>query len=498
VPHSLRQNLQQKRRVQNFSLQYGTDSFAVTMKKIFQLAIAVVLVVANPNCTPAEVTFPQENERKVIRQENWQITIQPYEKTTIKINQNKIAYRITSKDKTMATVHFLVPVYEDSLGFVLTLENPGYRKTEKRILRSSYNEKYKEIILKNPDYYFSRSGKAFYGILDKENSMLHFHSYHKMGSQPKAVGFIKNNEIVMPLLSDKGADVVNIETGTRKRISPPATYAKLTGFVEVLLLPEKNEFWISQMMNNSVHAFDLGTYTYKGTVIVQGKWSKVLGYNPVDKRVYLSNWSSANISAIDSDQKKFLFNVPTGGIPRGMAFSDDGKFMYAAQFSRSSGGNDIAGKVLKISLDTKKIVKQIGPPGAKRHIVKSKKHRRLFVSDLGKRKVDIVDLDKDEFVKSIPVYSSPNTIVLSHDERYLFVSCRGPNNPKGYHLKGYYFGQIYVIDAATLEIVEFIEGGNQPTGLDISPDDRYLVFSDFLDNAVRVYRLHKPDEKGVK
>ena len=32
-------------------------------------------------------------------------------------------------------------------------------------------------------------------------------------------------------------------------------------------------------------------------------------------------------------------------------------------------------------------------------------------------------------------------------------------------------------------------GGNQCTGLDVSPDGNYLAFSDFLDNTIRVYKV---------
>ena len=44
-----------------------------------------------------------------------------------------------------------------------------------------------------------------------------------------------------------------------------------------------------------------------------------------------------------------------------------------------------------------------------------------------------------------------------------------------------------VIDIATLKVIEDLEAGNQPTGLDVSPDGKYVVLTDFLDHAMRVY-----------
>jgi sugar lactone lactonase YvrE len=43
-----------------------------------------------------------------------------------------------------------------------------------------------------------------------------------------------------------------------------------------------------------------------------------------------------------------------------------------------------------------------------------------------------------------------------------------------------------LLDTRDCHILDAIVGGNQPTGLDISPDGRWLAYSDFLDNRVTV------------
>jgi DNA-binding beta-propeller fold protein YncE len=85
------------------------------------------------------------------------------------------------------------------------------------------------------------------------------------------------------------------------------------------------------------------------------------------------------------------------------------------------------------------------------------------------------------------VFSNPNTIAESPDGKYLYVSSRGHNNPKSYLIKGHEFGKLNVIDSQTHKMIEQIEAGNQPTGLDVSPDGKYIVLTDFLDHAMRVY-----------
>jgi DNA-binding beta-propeller fold protein YncE len=82
-----------------------------------------------------------------------------------------------------------------------------------------------------------------------------------------------------------------------------------------------------------------------------------------------------------------------------------------------------------------------------------------------------------------------NTIAFGPDGRYLFVSVRGRNNPESYLIPGPEFGRILVLDPETLETVHEVYGRHQPTGLAVSPDGRYLVTTDFLDDNVALYRI---------
>jgi sugar lactone lactonase YvrE len=71
----------------------------------------------------------------------------------------------------------------------------------------------------------------------------------------------------------------------------------------------------------------------------------------------------------------------------------------------------------------------------------------------------------------------------------LFVCSRGPNNPVDWTAKGPLFGKLYCLDPLTLAVTDWAWGGNQPTGLAISPDGRFVCFSDFLDARLEVYAI---------
>ena len=89
---------------------------------------------------------------------------------------------------------------------------------------------------------------------------------------------------------------------------------------------------------------------------------------------------------------------------------------------------------------------------------------------------------------------NPNTIQLSPDKRLLFVSCRGKDNPQTYIKPGPEYGSVFVIDAHTGAILDVIVGGNQPTGLDITLDGKFLAFSDFLDHKIKIFSIPTTDD----
>ena len=51
------------------------------------------------------------------------------------------------------------------------------------------------------------------------------------------------------------------------------------------------------------------------------------------------------------------------------------------------------------------------------------------------------------------------------------------------------WGSVLLFDTETGKMLDAIVGGNQPTALDVSPDGKYLVFSDFLDARLEVYEI---------
>ncbi|MBE7440267.1 MAG: YncE family protein [Spirochaetales bacterium] len=408
------------------------------------------------------VRLPAPETRQKIGSESCQFLLQPYQKTTITVDNELQTPRILSRDKTMATIEISWPRYKDGKGSELLIEHADFAPR-----RKIYNE--------------CPAGVAMF--LNTPASRLVFENYLSSGKQPKSVTFIDDRRIVIPYMLEKGAEVIHILSGERTWLRPPEEWARHTGFVESLVLP--GEIWISQMYISKIHVFDRRSLAYKTTISLSARWPKVLTYDAGRNLVYASNWGSHDISVIDPASHKELRRIKTGGVPRGMLVMEDGT-LFAAQFG---GENDTDGRglLLQIDVESGRILNRYGRPGSKRHIARGKEF--VYVSDMSDASVDVFSRAENSIVNRIAVYSKPNTIVLSPDQKTLFVSCRGPNNPQSYLIKGHQMGRVYLIDTVSQAVTEYREGGNQPTGLDVSPDGLYLASSDFLDAAIRIYRV---------
>jgi YVTN family beta-propeller protein len=398
------------------------------------------------------------------------LLVQPYSSAVFTLDGKELKARFSKHDKTLAQAELTLPnrpARETSLLLTVTDKKTGGSRLINVVLTA-------EKVAETPLVF-----------IDKPAARHRFVRRIATGKQPKSAMFISDRQVILPLLDDNHVEVIDIVTGQTRRLELPARYAKAGGFVESVRVPSRGEFWVSQMKAAAIHRFAADTLEYRGTIHVSGAWTKVLAYDAVRNLVYASNWNSADISVVSVQELKEIKKIKLGSVPRGMAFSADGNTMVAAMFGGRSDADQAGGTAL-IDLTTQKKTRTIIAGGAHRHAVHLRTGKDVFaVSDMAKSRVYFIENYKK--VAETKVFSNPNTIVESPDGKYLYVSCRGHNNPKSFLLKGPDFGKVMVIDLLTRKVIEEIEGGNQPTGLDVSPDGKYVVSTDFLDHAMRVY-----------
>ncbi|MCL2440659.1 MAG: YncE family protein [Treponema sp.] len=309
-------------------------------------------------------------------------------------------------------------------------------------------------------------------------------SEYATGIQPKSVYFSpEGDRLFVPLLGQHGIDVFR-QRGQylqyEKRLVVPGSSA--SGFVEAMCDVRRRELWVSNMEENKLHIFDLDTLVYKLSIPAEGIFPKVITQSPDGNLTAVSNWLSMDISIFDSNTKRLLHKIPVGGTPRGMAFSPDSSLLYITIYDEPV--------IAVINMSLNRVTSRFrlySGAGAARHIIY--RDGKLYVSDMLRGTVNILDASTGTLLRSRRVGPNLNTIVLSPDGQHIFASSRGSNNPADYTRPGPDFGAIYMLNTDDLTIQERVWGKNQPTGLAISPDGRFVVFTNFLDANMEFYRL---------
>ena len=323
-------------------------------------------------------------------------------------------------------------------------------------------------------------------IFDPEGQLVHYLFNIEGVPSPKAAAFTTDGkEIwVTSLLNKKrGVFVFNALTGNY------ITDINLEdgGGVEIIFSSDGKKAYVSQMETAKVFEIDTASKKILRTFDTKSAWTKILEFSSDEKKIFAANWSGDDISEIDLESGKTLRRIPTVDTPRGLYTTKDGKYLYVAGFGR--------GEIEKIDLSTGKGKVIYKNNGAMRHMAADSEKGILYVSDMGKNTIWKVSLDSDEVLKFAATDNNTNTIDLSPDKKILFVSCRGLNfSQDNYYVPGPEWGSVLLFDTETGEMLDAIVGGNQPTALDVSPDGKYLVFSDFLDGRLKVYEIPSYEE----
>lgn len=156
-------------------------------------------------------------------------------------------------------------------------------------------------------------------------------------------------------------------------------------------------------------------------VIEVGSVPKFVACSPNNKLVLVSNWSSGDVSIIDTEKNKTIKSVKVGRHPRG--------------------------------------------------IVIDSKSEHAYITVMGSNK--IIDLNLEDFSKTIieNVGRAPRHVVLSPDDRYLYCSINS-------------LGKIVKIDLSTKTIVGEAFTGSAPRSMEITPDGQYLYVVNYHSNSV--------------
>lgn len=230
-------------------------------------------------------------------------------------------------------------------------------------------------------------------------------------------------------------------------------------------------------LQNHLWTIDLDTRKIMGKCETGGNWSKVVKVHPNGRIALVSNWHSHNVSIINIENPAnpyLVKQLPAGESPRGIAFSHDGETALITGFY-SSNIIEI-GITASGDLEIVNIGKRFDHPnysGNLRDILPDPNNSDLFwISNLGRNLVLCYSLSNRQFLQSISVGKSPNSLAFDENGR-LLVSCRGSN-------------AVLVVDTGLFTAIgRSSETSQKPTGLAAIP--KGFLSTSFSNNKLEMY-----------
>lgn len=166
----------------------------------------------------------------------------------------------------------------------------------------------------------------------------------------------------------------------------------------------------------------------------------------------------------------------TNGIERAgmIQINSQGTVAYVSRSSTSPG---IYNSVFAVALDNMNILKEISLPvtGVPHAIALTPDNKKLYVANLTKDRISIVDTETNEFVDDIvlPNGTEPMEAMISPDGKYLYISGMGTH-------------QLIVIDTQTEQVITSVEVNHMPMHIAVSTDGNKIYVATMMMSTVDV------------
>ncbi|MFQ3597227.1 MAG: YncE family protein [Chloroherpetonaceae bacterium] len=249
----------------------------------------------------------------------------------------------------------------------------------------------------------------------------------------------------------------------------------------------KKYWYVSLIAKGEVWKFDAETDTLVAKVSVGSSPAHIV-CSPDDSTLYVSNFSaSANrITIIDATTMTVKrTSPPINTAPHGLALSRNGRWLYATAYESD--------RIVELDLETFSTrqfpLRRIGEPSTRNYrpyqVMLSPDEKKLFVTCNGDAAFDgdlrIIDLETLD-VKSVPVGKYPILMDYTPDKSRLYIANRNSNS-------------VSVVNVQSETVAATIENvGVQPHGLAVSSDGFVYVSNESLIGFVG----HHPTDGGLR
>lgn len=277
------------------------------------------------------------------------------------------------------------------------------------------------------------------------------------------------------------------------------------------------KLYVTNSAGDNIHVIDLRTFKVMGE-IKTGDHPHGAAASGDGRRFFTTVESDHTLLVIDAATDRVLKSVKLTERPNQCAVTPDGKFVAVP--IRGGDSVDI------VDVAQGKVVKNL-PVYIPHNCYNARRNDHFFVTSMGERKVNLIDLKTLSYLAEIPVGGIPRPLAVTRDEKTLYCALSGlhgfvivdiperevvqtvqlPPLPEGVKLPVPFTpthgleltpdekelwvtscgtDTVYVFDTASKKIVGKVGVGKGPNWLTFSPDGKYCCVSNVLSDDVSI------------
>ena len=207
------------------------------------------------------------------------------------------------------------------------------------------------------------------------------------------------------------------------------------------------------------------------------------------QKLYVLISNTDEMAVVDVATNQVIKTITVGALPHGIASPKSQDVLYV-----STEGDDLipgSGGVTVVDTIKDEVIKEYHVFGPRLNEIEITSDGRYIYAPVRKHGVyEVFDTVKEKIIARIGVDGFPHNVVVSPDDRYMYLSAydRGNRNGEAVAAQGYSAAlnkKIYVVDTRYHSVVATIPTENAPRPIAISPDgQRLFVNTDNLDGFV--------------
>ncbi len=235
----------------------------------------------------------------------------------------------------------------------------------------------------------------------------------------------------------------------------------------VSISPDGRSLYVTNYGNSNVGnitIYDPQTLARTGQINVPGIVVES-AISPDGRTLFVSNFTRGTVQFIDLRTRRVRREVRAGSHPKVLVLSRDGTRLFAANW----GSHDVTEIDVAHGTVTRTLRAGRNPRG-----MAITTQGRLYISNFNSHTIDVYDGPTMGHRQTLnPVCRIPRHLVLSPDQRTLYVSC-------------FSLSRLLAIDTETHRPTHDIEIGHWPKSIDVTADGRYVVSANYGGSSVSI------------